>query len=322
MHNADRAKRGGAVTKLDEAFRMLDTFASCGADSFVVTKTELEWPGHKKKIWGRTYSTEELRHKLPAMVRTAALRHPMRLPDGETMMAGENLIMRPRGASVAFLQLDDLAPEKLDRVRDAACIIHATSPGNYQAWIAVSGMSEGKEQFKEFMRRVRDSVGQNDASASHATRVAGTENFKTKYAPEFPTVTILEAHPGRVMTPDQLAELGLLAPPRPLPAQPLKFIRRSENTSAEKRHWPSYDKALAGARRSPEGPGPDRSRADYFWCMLAAQRGWSIEETAAELLKVSQKAQERARSGDDGYALVTAENAAADAMRGRREGRG
>jgi hypothetical protein len=158
--------------------------------------------------------------------------------------------------------------------------------------------------------------------AGAVTRVAGTENFKAKYAPEFPTVTILEAHPGRVMTPDQLAELGLVAPPRPLPTVPLKFTRRSENASAEKRHWPSYDKALAGAPRSPEGPGPDRSRADYFWCMLAAQRGWSIEETAAELLRVSQKAQERSRSGDDGYALVTAENAAADAMRGRREGRG
>jgi hypothetical protein len=33
----------------------------------------------------------------------------------------------------------------------------------------------------------------NDKSASHA-RVAGTENFKTKYAPEFPTVTIVETH--------------------------------------------------------------------------------------------------------------------------------
>jgi len=34
-----------------------------------------------------------------------------------------------------------------------------------------------------------------------------------------------------------------------------------------------------------------------------AQRGWSIEETAAELPKVSEKAQERARSGDDGMPL-------------------
>ena len=36
------------MTNLDEAYRMIDTFASCGANSFVVTKTELEWPGHKK----------------------------------------------------------------------------------------------------------------------------------------------------------------------------------------------------------------------------------------------------------------------------------
>jgi hypothetical protein len=35
------------------ALRMLDTFASCGAQSFVVTKTELEWPGHKKVKWGK-----------------------------------------------------------------------------------------------------------------------------------------------------------------------------------------------------------------------------------------------------------------------------
>jgi hypothetical protein len=36
------------------------------------------------------------------------------------------------------------------------------------------------------MRRVCKPVGGNDKSASHATRVAGTENFKTKYIPAFP----------------------------------------------------------------------------------------------------------------------------------------
>jgi len=42
------------VTNLDESFRMLDIFAICGARSVVVTKTELEWQGHKKLKWGRT----------------------------------------------------------------------------------------------------------------------------------------------------------------------------------------------------------------------------------------------------------------------------
>jgi hypothetical protein len=30
--------------------------------------------------------------------------------------------------------------------------------------------------------------------------------------------------------------------------------------------------------------------ADFFWCMMAAQRGWSIEETANKLLEFSARA--------------------------------
>jgi hypothetical protein len=55
---------------------------------------------------------------------------------------------------------------------------------------------------------------------------------------------------------------------------------------------------------------------------MAAQRGWSIEEIAQMLLEESEKARERARCGDEGYALVTAQNAAAAAARGRQKGRG
>ena len=54
----------------------------------------------------------------------------------------------------------------------------------------------------------------------------------------------------------------------------------------------------------------------------AAQRGWSIEETANKLMEVSARAQERARLYDEGYALITAQNAAAAAARGRQTGRG
>jgi hypothetical protein len=46
-------------------------------------------------------------------------------------------------------------------------------------------------------------------------------------------------------------------------------------------------------------------------CTPAAQRGWSIKETANKLMKVSARAQERTRLHDDGYALITARNAAA-----------
>jgi hypothetical protein len=60
-----------------------------------------------------------------------------------------------------------------------------------------------------------------------------------------------------------------------------------------------------------DGSGPDRNMADFFWCMMASQRGWSIEETAHKQVEVSARAQERMRLRDEGYALVTAQNAAA-----------
>jgi hypothetical protein len=60
----------------------------------------------------------------------------------------------------------------------------------------------------------------------------------------------------------------------------------------------------------------------YTWCVFAARSGWSVEETEQKLLEVSEKARERAKSGDEGYAHVTAQNAAAAAGQGRRRGRG
>jgi RepB DNA-primase from phage plasmid len=293
------------------ARHMLETFASCGADSFVITKTRLEWPGHKDVKWGKTYSLDELRQKLPEMVRTASRREPEILPDKRKVWAGENVIMRPFGRNVAFVQLDDLAPEQLDKVRDAACIIHATSPGNYQAWIAVAGAPEGKEQLKEFTRRVRNAVGRYDKSASGATRVAGTENFKLKYLPRYPTITIVETHPGRVMSPEELESMELLsAAPERSQAAEVKFTDFVPRRSGAKRELPNYEECLARAGPNQAGTGPDRSTADFWWCYFALREGFSKAETEAKLVEVSPRAQERVGGSDKGYARVTVENAA------------
>lgn len=85
--------------------------------------------------------------------------------------------------------------------------------------------------------------------------------------------------------------------------------RRKRPASEGERTWPDYERCVTGRASLKEGDGPDRSMADFFWCMLAAQRGWSIEETADKLLEVSAKAQERAHLHDEGYALITAQNA-------------
>jgi hypothetical protein len=134
----------------------------------------------------------------------------------------------------------------------------------------------------------------------------------------------VDASPGRVMTTEQLDALGLVAAPDPELSSPVVPLRSHcvHGSHARERQWPDYQRSLAGAPPNREGTGPDRSMADFFCCMMAVQRGWSIEETAHKLVEVSKRAQQRVRLKDEGYALVTAENAAAAAAKGRRRGRG
>lgn len=196
---------------------------------------------------------------------------------------------------------------------DVACCIgrvdHVTEIG-----VSVSGATQLGEQTKEFARRLRKGV-EAAPSASSATHVAGTVNDKRKYVPDTLTVAIVESHPGRLVTPSELESHHLLAPPS---------LRRASHeprprTPGYRTHLAGLERCVAGAPPSKEGPGPDRSMADFFWCMMAAQRGWSIEETAEKLMEVSAKAQERAPARLD--ALITAQNGAAAAERGRQRGR-
>jgi hypothetical protein len=290
------------VTNQAEAFRMLDTFASVGATQFDLTHINIEG---EKRGFRPQQTLSQLKNSLPRLFPGATARQ-------------NNIIVRPHSDTAQLIQLDDLKAEALPRLRDVAFLILQTSPGNHQAWIAVSDLKPGEET-KEFARRLRKGAGA-DPSASGATRVAGTVNYKRKYEPDFPEVKIIDAVPGRVATQAAIESCGIVAPPEPPAVIPMTPRRQSH--SDKERTWPDYERCVAGAPPSREGDGPDRSMADFFWCMMAAQRGWSIEETASELLKVSGKAQERARLHDEGYALITAQNAAAAAERGKQRGRG
>ena len=141
-----------------------------------------------------------------------------------------------------FIQLDDLAAEKLPALAAAMFLILETSPGNHQAWLAMPG--------------------QHDAPPEH-------------FAPVSP--------------------------------------RRRFSHGTDK--WPIYAKALAGAPRNRDGSGPDRSRADYWWCFLAIQWGHDVDATAARLLQESPKAREDGKS----YALHTARQAAAAVERRQQQ---
>jgi hypothetical protein len=115
----------------------------------------------------------------------------------------------------------------------------------------------------------------------------------------FPRVEIRAAQSGRMTTPVELERLGLVAPPdnfAPLPPAP----------TTGNRTWPSYAISLDGAPLNRAGDGPDRSRADFVWCMTAITRGFGISETAERLMEESAKAREYGHE----YARMTARNAA------------
>ena len=297
------------MQNIDEALRMVDTFASVEATHF--DRTIIDIDGGKRGFRPEQ-SITQLKTSLPKLFPGATERQ-------------DNIIIRPTSETVQFIQLDDLDAASLSRVGEAAFLTLQTSPGNHQAWIAVSGL-QGKEEMKDFARRVRKGAGA-DPAASGATRVAGTVNYKRKYVPDCPTVQILEAHPGRIVTGEQLESMGIVAPAEAENTVNESAPRVRQPGPSQYRHaskvWPDYARALAGAPPRRDGSGPDRSMADFTWCMTAIDWGWSIEDTASKLPEVSENARERVQRRDNGYPLITAQNAAAAVERNdRKRGRG
>jgi hypothetical protein len=269
------------------ALAMIDTFASVGTTRFDVTLTSRA--GTKEWFRGGI-PLADLRRELPGMLTAAA-------------KCERNVIMRPHGTKRAYIQLDDLKADQLILLAPAVFLALETSPGNFQAWVALAGGED-----RDFARRLRKGTGA-DATASGATRVAGSLNFKDKYAPHFPYVALHRANPGRLATTAELDRLGLVAPPDP--ERTVRPAARSRH-GASVRKWPSYERCLERAPPSQGSPGENRhSIADFTWCLIAADWGWPVEEIAVRLLEESAKA----RDNGHAYALKTATRAAEAADR-------
>jgi hypothetical protein len=266
---------------------MLDAFASVGAETFHLTLTDLKGDkvGFRKSV-----PLPKVRQDMPRL-----------LDEGSHKQ--QNIIVRPCSPRAVFIQLDDLDAQAMERLKPAAFLGLQTSPGNYQAWIAMPGNPD-----EDFPRRLRKGAGA-DPAASGATRVAGSLNFKEKYVPAFPRVEIAHLAPGRVASKEQLDALGLVAVPEAVPPARL----RVSPSHSGNRKWPSYQRCLEGAPPNHGNTGPDISRVDFTWCMTAFTWGWSIEETADKLMQLSAKARENGEI----YAHRTAQNASSAVDRRR-----
>jgi hypothetical protein len=199
---------------------MLDLFASLGVSSFDLTRTDLDG---RKCEYRAAQNIEAIRCRMPSLI-------------GKAMVHRHNLIVRPRRGLAELVQLDDLRGTMLEQVRDTAFLILTTSRGNHQAWVAV------RECGEDFARRLRRGSGA-DLSASGATRVAGSVNFKPQYSPDFPTVQILEATPRRIVTRGELEAAGLVAASDPVPVNGPFGARPNWRAKA----WPSYERCLQNA---------------------------------------------------------------------------
>jgi hypothetical protein len=297
-------------TDTTAALAMLTAFASVGARAFDVTLLDIEG---REQGFQSNRSLEELRRSMAKRLEAAT-------------RSQHSVVIRPRSTTALLIQLDDFDEAKAERIQPYSFLTLQTSPGNFQVWLAVSDGPKDAEAAKQFRTRVRRGSAA-DQSATGATRIAGSLNFKAKYAPTFPVVAITRTDAGKTITTATLEHLGLIAPaeqPQPPASVPPEIPRPGRNVTGQgtaPQHWPDYQRALNGAPKKTDGT-PDRSLADFMWCKWAAERGHSIEATAAKLAEVSPKAQERIRLKEDkGYPLLTARNAAAalDRDRSRRQ---
>ena len=104
--------QSSAFNSIAEALRLLDLFASVGADAFDITHTNLQ---QEKRGFRPAQSLAQAQASMPYLVPSAARRQ-------------NNLIIRPRARTVTLIQLDDLAPDNLASVAPAAFLVLQTSP--------------------------------------------------------------------------------------------------------------------------------------------------------------------------------------------------
>jgi len=278
-------------TPLEPPLAFLDLFESFGMTYSDVTALSLDQDkidgkkvgGEKKKFLPKL-TAADLRQRLPKEIEYAD-RHEWSV-----------VVSHPHAPGIKFIQCDDVSGDVLKRLKPVAFMILETSPGSFQAWIA---MHEKEAASGDYYRRLREGVG-SDKSASEATRCPGSHNFKIKYQDEngnYPMIRIVQAAPGKIATGEELVATGLLAEKAvPRMKTLTKEIAPRKLTATSTSHarsgpqkWPDYAECVRYVKQQ----GGDRDRIDFRFAWIAAARDFSLDEVASELMRISPKAAEQ-----------------------------
>lgn len=225
----------------------------------------------------------------------------------------ESFIARIRGP---VLQVDDCNTDTFHLLKSFCFAAFETSQGNYQCWLAFADDEDkqaARDQFFHGLREILPTTNANSGSGG-AIRWPGSINYKPNRRSadgNFWCVRIVHVDKGRLVTPSELDDAGVLAMPH---AADVSAATLSLPPESERVGWPAYD--LATAPLKSDKSGPDASRADArfvtaaFWCFGKRDRA-AIER---KLREVSSHAREEE---PESYARRTVDRVG-DWLRARR----
>ena len=189
---------------------------------------------------------------------------------------GQSFIVRLRGDGL--IQVDDCDQESREFLEPLAFLTVETSPGSFQAWLAVDGVDLEQTRRRIFLGLAQRGMEGNGGSYG-SLRWPGSINFKPERRGPggSPIVRVMTTQSGCRVTLEELASFSLL-PELPAAAPSLPVFDPRQFAGPQK--WPDYGKCLAVKRT--------RSEADAQFVWIALQRGFSDSEIAAKLAEVSE----------------------------------
>ncbi len=266
-------------TAADQAAATVEAFQSVGATRFkVVFLNAKPVSGQSACVGSEEVSAANLLAKVESYIKRSE-------------QQSESVCLRPQDG--ALIQIDDSDASTLALLQPFSFLTIETSPGNFQAWIALhpdTNEDKRREIRDRLLRRLKE-TGAN-GGAFNSVRLPGALNAKEKYRAsmgEYPRVKLVRVMRGRFVTQIELEHAGLLAAVEVKPI--VKTPQRYTSANLPDR-FPDFNEYL-GKKWLESESRPDRSSAEIAWSCAALRKGFPEYAVADELRRVSLKAQGR-----------------------------